>query len=389
MMKIAVITGTRAEYGLLRPLIKKINEHPIFELQLYVTAMHLSPEFGLTINEIKSDGFAITKKIETLMSSDTGVGVVKSMGLTLISFSEAFNELKPDLVIVLGDRTEIFSAATAAHVLGIPIAHIHGGEVTEGAYDEAIRHSITKMSYWHFTATEEYRKRVIQLGESPKRVFNVGAIGLDSIKDLKLLSKEEFEKSINFKLAKNSFLVTFHPVTLEDYTFQKQFQALLEALSQFEETTIIFTKPNSDKGGRELIKMIDDYVSKSSNSIAFNSLGQLRYLSALQYVTMVIGNSSSGIIETPSFKIPTVNIGDRQKGRVRAKNILDCNANKNDIIKTIQIGLSSKFKNQINKTINPYGDGTGSKKIINILNQTNRINLKKEFYNVIFEYKNE
>ncbi len=390
MKRIGVITGTRAEYGLLKPLIQKISKDTSLELQLYVTAMHLSPEFGMTVNEIYEDGYPISKKIETLMSSDTGVGVLKSMGLTLISFSEAFNELQPDLVIVLGDRTEVFAAATAAYMLGIPLAHIHGGEVTEGAYDEAIRHSVTKMSYLHFTSTNDYKKRVIQLGEDPKRVFNVGAIGLDSIKELKTLSKEKFEESIDFKLDKYSFLVTFHPVTLEDETSKIHFSNLIEALDVFENTTIIFTKPNADKGGRELIKMIDDYVLKNpTKALAFTSLGQIRYLSALQFVSIVIGNSSSGIIETPSYKTPTVNIGDRQKGRVMAKNIINCNPISEEIKKAIQLGMSEKFKNNLTNEISPYGNGTSSQKIIDVIKKVSDVNLKKEFYNIAFNHKHE
>lgn len=387
MKKIAIITGTRAEYGLLKPLMRKINHDPLLELQVYVTAMHLSPEFGMTVNEIKNDGLVVTKRIETLLSSDTGIGVLKSMGLTLISFSEAFEELRPDLVIVLGDRTEIFAAATSAYMLGIPIAHIHGGEVTEGAYDEAIRHSITKMSYWHFTSTESYRKRVIQLGEDPKRVFNVGAIGLDSIQDLKTLSKNEFQQSIDFKLDKYSFLVTFHPVTLEKETSKAQFSEILEAIDEFENTTIIITKPNADKGGRQLIQMIEDYVVKNpTKAKSFTSLGQIRYLSALQIVDVVIGNSSSGIIETPSYNTPTVNIGDRQKGRVMAKNIINCKPNKQDIVKAIRLGISKEFKASVINEISPYGDGTASNKILDLIKQTDKIDLKKEFYNITFNH---
>jgi len=383
MKKIAVITGTRAEYGLLRPLIQKIINEESLSLQLCVTAMHLSPDFGMTVEEIESNGVPIAKKIETLLSSDTSVGIVKSMGLTMISFSEALEELNPDLVIVLGDRTEILAATTSAYILGIPIAHIHGGETTEGAYDEAIRHSITKMSYWHFTSTEAYRNRVIQLGEHPNRVFNVGAIGLDSIKELELLSKVEFEKSIDFKLNKISFLITYHPETLNNSNGEVQFKELLNAIDVFEQTTIIITMPNSDKGGKQITKLINEYASKNKDKcVVFQSLGQLRYLSALQHVSMVIGNSSSGIIEAPSFNIPTINIGDRQKGRVMPHSVINCEPNKKAIKKSIEKAFTKEFQMRLKNQSNPYGAGNSSKKILEVICSKQKINLKKKFYDI-------
>ncbi len=383
LKKIAIVTGTRAEYGLLKPLIHKIHLDKEFELQLYVTAMHLSEEYGMTVKEIKDDGYPIYREIETLMSSNTGVGVVKSMGLTQISFAEAFQELKPDFLIVLGDRTEIMSAVISAYMLGIPIGHLHGGETTEGAYDEAIRHSITKMSYYHFTATEEYKRRVIQLGESPDRVFNTGAISLDSIKQLPLLSKEEFESSINFKLGKINFLITYHSVTLEKNGPKEQFEELLKAIEQFEDAKIILTKPNSDKGGRDIIKMIDEYVKNNTHkAIAFTSLGHLRYLSALQYVDLVIGNSSSGLVEVPEFKIPTINIGDRQKGRFMPKSVINCKTDEKEILNAIKLGLSYTFVQDIKTMKNPFGNGTTADKIIQLLKGTEIIDLKKKFYDL-------
>ena len=307
--RICVVTGTRAEYGLLYWLMKEIEYDKNLELQLIVTGMHLSPEFGLTYKEVEKD-FKINKKIEMLLSSDTNIGISKSMGLAQISFSEAYEELKPDIVVVLGDRYEIFSATSTAMIARLPIAHLHGGETTEGAFDEAIRHSITKMSHLHFTATNEYKNRVIQLGENPNRVYNVGGMGIENIKRLKLLSKEEFEKSIDFKLNKKNILVTFHPVTLEKSTAKQQFQELLNAIDKLEDTNIIFTKANSDTDGRVINSMIDEYVNKNSlKSVCFTSLGQLRYLSALQYIDAMVGNSSSGLGEAPSFKIGTINIG--------------------------------------------------------------------------------
>lgn len=288
--KLCVVTGTRADYGLLRPLIKRINNDDELELRLIATGMHLSPEFGLTYKEIEEDGYLIDGKVEILLSSDTPMGISKSMGLAMIGFADVFERLKPDIIVVLGDRYEIFSAASAAMIARIPIAHIHGGETTESAFDEAFRHSITKMSYLHFTSTETYRKRVIQLGEDPSRVFNVGAIGIESIKNLNLLCKDELEKSINFQFDSRTALVTFHPVTLENSTTEVQFQELLNALNQFIDLKVIFTKSNSDTNGRIINSMIDDYVEKNKGrTIAFISLGQLRYLSAMQYIIWLLG----------------------------------------------------------------------------------------------------
>lgn len=383
MKKICVVTGTRAEYGLLYWFLKEIESDKELQLQVIVTGMHLSPEFGLTYKEIEKE-FKINKKIEMLLSSDTSVGISKSMGLAQISFAESYDELKPDIVIVLGDRYEIFSATSAAMIARIPIAHIHGGEKTEGAFDESIRHSITKMSHLHFTATEEYKNRVIQLGEHPSRVFNVGGMGIENIKRLKLLSKDEFEKSIEFKLNSKNILVTFHPVTLENSTAKEQFQQLLDAIDELEDTNIIFTKANSDTDGRVINQMIDEYVTKNSHkSIVFTSLGQLRYLSSLQYVDAVVGNSSSGLAEAPSFKIGTINIGDRQKGRIKASSVIDCEPNKDSILKSFEKLYSKEFQETLKTTINPYGDGYASKKIVEILKNVDLKNiLKKSFYDL-------
>ena len=381
--KVCVVTGTRAEYGLLYWLLKEIEADKELQLQVIVTGMHLSPEFGLTYKEIEKE-FKINKKIEMLLSSDTSVGISKSMGLAQISFAESYDELKPDIVIVLGDRYEIFSATSAAMIAKIPIAHLHGGEKTEGAFDESIRHSITKMSHLHFTATEEYKNRVIQLGEHPSRVFNVGGMGIENIKRLKLLSKDEFEKSIEFKLNSKNILVTFHPVTLENSTAKEQFQQLLDAIDELEDTNIIFTKANSDTDGRVINQMIDEYVTKNfQKSVQFTSLGQLRYLSALQYVDAVVGNSSSGLAEAPSFKIGTINIGDRQKGRIKASSVIDCEPNKDSILKSFEKLYSKEFQETLKTTINPYGDGCASKKIVEILKSVDLENiLKKSFYDL-------
>lgn len=384
MKNICIVTGTRAEYGLLYWLIKGINDDLELELQLLVTGMHLSPEFGLTWKQIEKDGFPITQKIEMLLSSDSSVGISKSMGLAQISFAETFDQLKPDLIVLLGDRTETFAVATAALIKGIPIAHIHGGELTEGAYDDAIRHSITKMSHLHFTSTEEYRNRVIQMGEQPETVFNVGALGLDNIKKLQLLDKVGFEKAINHKLADKNLLITFHPVTLENKSAELQFKELLSALDELENTLLIFTKPNSDKDGRIIIKMIDEYVNRNSNkAIAFISLGQLRYLSAIPIMDAVVGNSSSGIIEAPAFNIPTINIGDRQKGRIMGPTIFNCQPEKNKIIAAITKAFCFD-KTELWK--HPYGDGKTSERILETLKNTNVINLKKRFYDIEFNH---
>ena len=383
--KICVVTGTRAEYGLLYWVMKEIERYPEFELQLVVTGMHLSPEFGLTYKAIEEDGFIINKKIEMLLSSDTPIGISKSMGVGLMGFAEAYDELSPDIVVILGDRFELLAASSAALIARIPIAHIHGGETTEGAFDEAIRHSITKMSHIHFTATEEYRKRVIQLGEQPERVFNVGAVGLDNLLRLKLLTKQEFEESINFKLGKRNLLVTFHPVTLEKATAKSQFSNLLSVLDGIENTNIIFTKANADTEGRIINDMIDDYVAMhKKNTIAYTSLGQLRYLSAIRFMDGVVGNSSSGLIEVPSFKVGTVNIGDRQSGRIKADSVIDCESSKECIRQAIEKLLSSDFSKGLEKVENPYGTGGATDKIVHHL-KTISLNgiIKKSFYNLV------
>jgi len=381
--KIAVVTGTRAEYGLLRLLIKEIQNHPHLELQLIATASHLSPEFGLTYKEIENDGFTINRKIEMLLSSDSSVGIAKSIGLGVIGFADAFSELQPDMVLVLGDRFEIFSAVTAAMSARIPIAHLHGGELTEGAIDEAIRHSITKMSHLHFVATDSYRNRVIQLGEQPQNVYNVGGLGVDAISKISLLGREDLEKSLDFKLSDKNLLVTFHPVTLENSTAPEQMEELLSALAELKDTNLIFTMPNADTGGRELIKMVHDFVDNHANSKAYTSLGQLRYLSCIAQVDAVIGNSSSGLVEVPSFKKPTINIGDRQLGRVKADSVIDCEPNRISILSALNEASSVKFQEKLALVENPYGKGGAVEKIINIINNADLNNiLKKKFFDV-------
>lgn len=386
MKKICIVTGTRAEYGLLKPIIEKVYKSEELELQLVVTGMHLSPEFGLTYQAIEEDGYPIRCKIEMLLSSDTSVGITKSMGVALIGFADYYDAHKPDIVVVLGDRYEIFVAAAAAMIARIPIAHIHGGESTEGAVDEAIRHSITKMSHMHFTTTEEYRRRVIQLGETPQSVYNVGALGIENIRTIDLMEKAALEKTLGYQFLSTTIMLTYHPVTLEDATAEEQFRNILEVLDAHQEISVIFTKANSDMNGRIINRMIDDYVSSNSERcVAYASLGQLKYLSTLQYCDAVVGNSSSGIIEVPSFKIPTVNIGDRQKGRVRAESIIDCGNSKEEIDAALSKALSAGFRDKISKVKNPYeGEGT-SDRIIEVISKTldEGIDIKKKFFDIV------
>ncbi len=385
--KICIVTGSRAEYGLLKPLMEEIMGDAALSLQIIVTGMHLSPEFGYTYKEIEKDGFRTNEKIEILLSSDSAVGISKSMGLAMGGFAEAYGRLSPDVVVVLGDRFEIFSAAAAALVSRLPVAHIHGGEITEGVIDDAFRHSITKMSHIHFTSLEAYRKRVIQLGESPDRVFNVGALGLDNIKRVRLLSRPALGKKFGLKLDKHNLLITFHPVTLEKNSSEEQFKNLLGVLDELKDTALIFTKANADTDGRIINKMIDGYVAQHSNkAVAFTSMGQQGYLSALQFADAVVGNSSSGIIEAPSFGIGTINIGDRQKGRVRAKSVIDCGPDRKSIRKAISELYSAKFQEGLRQVINPYGNGSAAKKIKKVLRDHKIDNiLKKVFFDINFD----
>lgn len=383
--KICVVTATRAEYGPLKALLEDIKNDSELELQIISTGTHLSPEYGLTNQQILNDGFFINKKIEILLSSDTAVGVSKSMGLAQISFAEAFEELKPDILLVLGDRYELIPIVTAANVSLIPVAHISGGEVTEGAIDELIRHAVTKLSHLHFTAMNEYSQRVIQMGEQPERVFTVGEVGLDNLLRMKLMSRDEFEESIGRQLNKKNILFTYHPVTTQDiYEVERDFNQILLGLEQLHDTLIIFTKANADVGGRLINKMIDEYVEKHSDrAIAFTSLGQLRYLSALQYVDAVVGNSSSGIVEAPSFKVATINIGDRQRGRVKAQSTLDIGVDAAELVSALQTINTSEFQARLAKVINPYGQGNSSRKVVDILKKVDLKMLKtKRFYDI-------
>ena len=362
--KICVITGTRAEYGLLRWVMQGIKDDPGLSLQVVATGMHLSPEFGLTYREIEQDGFQIDRKVETLTSSDTPAGIAKSMGLGLIGIADALKELSPNLIVVLGDRFEIFAAVAAALVARIPVAHLHGGETTEGAFDEALRHSITKMSHLHFVAAEEYRQRVIQLGEQPERVFLVGGLGIDNIKRLKLLDRAELEASLGFKLGQKNLLITFHPVTLETATAADQMTELLAALAELQDTLLIFTMPNADTDGRMLIRMVEQFVAQHANARAYTSLGQLRYLSCIAHVDGVVGNSSSGLIEVPSFRKGSINIGDRQRGRLQAASVINSAPTRQNIAAALKRLYDADFQAGLSQVYNPYGEGGASEKVV-------------------------
>ena len=384
LTRVCVVTGSRAEYGLLKRVIKKIDESDYLDLQLVVTGMHLSPEFGYTVDEIIDDETKIDKRVEILLSSDSPQGTTKAMGLALIGFADALKELKPDILLILGDRFEIFAVAAAALIARIPIAHCHGGEVTEGAFDDALRHSITKMSSIHFVAASEYAKRVQQLGEEKSRVINVGGLGVDAIKEITLISKEKLGEAISFKFLRKNILVSFHPVTLDNTPSDEQVQELLNALNMFQDVGIIFTLPNADTDGRKIINLIHSFCREHRYSQAYASLGQLKYLSCLKYVDAVVGNSSSGLLEAPSLQTHTINIGSRQRGRLKSPSVIDCKPKS----KEIQIALSNilskvRIENQ-DQFINPYGNGGAAEKIVEhlenidftLLNQKPFIDLK-------------
>ena len=389
--KICVVTGSRAEYGLLYWLLEEIQKDPDLSLQLVVTCMHLSSEFGLSYRQIEADGFMIDKKVEMLLSSDTPIGISKSMGVAYIGFADAFSELKPDLVVLLGDRFEMFCAAGCACVARMPIAHIHGGETTQGAVDEFFRHAITKMSHLHFASTDVYRKRIIQLGEQPERVFNVGAIGIENIRRLGLLSKQDLEGEIGFDLGDQYFLVTFHPVTLEQATAETQFKNLLLALDKISSgenppTRLVFTKANADMDGRIINQLIDSYVRENRRmAAAFSTMGQLRYLSAMKHAAAVVGNSSSGIVEAPSLKVPTVNIGDRQKGRVQAEQVINCGPYLDEIVAAVKTTISDEFKRIVLHSTSPYEKADTAINIKRIIKEADLSKIiKKPFFDLDF-----
>lgn len=384
--KICVVTGTRAEYGLLYWLLREVADDPELHLQILVTGMHLSPEFGLTYRQIEADGFRIDSKVEMLLSSDSAAGIAKSMGIGIIGSADALAKLRPDVLVVLGDRFEVFAVAQAALVAKIPIAHIHGGEATEGAIDEAIRHAITKMAYLHFVAAEGYRKKVVQLGENPDRVYNFGAPGLDYLEHIVWLERSELEEYLGIALKKPVFLVTYHPATLGDADPSAAMNELLVALERFPQATIIFTYPNSDTGGRALITLLENWVLKNQNRArAFVSLGQQRYLSLMREADVLIGNSSSGLIEAPALRRISVNIGDRQKGRLKSRSIIDAAENRNAIAVGIDKALSFEFRAGLETTASLYGSGNVSRRIKDVLKSV-RLKVQKSFFPIEHAY---
>jgi len=385
LKKIAVFTGTRAEYGLLYWLMKDINQDFDLELQLIVSGMHLSPEFGHTMDAIENDGFRISEKVEMLLSSSSSVGVAKSIGLGVIGYADALDRLRPDCLVILGDRFEALAIAQTAMIMQVPIAHLHGGELTEGLIDEAIRHSITKMSQLHFTSAEIYRKRVIQLGELPERVFNVGAPAIENVKRLELLEQEELELSLNFSLGEEPILVTYHPVTLKKDGGIESLKNLLLALdSTTPDNKIVITYPNADTFGRDLILVLQSYARRNEGRVLLTqSLGQLRYLSLMKICGVVVGNSSSGLLEAPAFGIPTVDIGLRQKGRFKPDSVIECGDEVSEIRTALIQSLSESHRLKSKASSNPYGDGNVSQKIIRILKSTNlRSLIVKKFYDL-------
>ena len=382
MKKVCVVTGSRAEYGLLRWTMQEINSSSRLKLQLIVTGMHLASKYGKTIKQIRLDGFKVDQKVKMSLNSDSTIGVAKSIESSISGFVKAYKKLKPDLILLLGDRFDIFTAAVASLISRIPIAHLHGGELTEGAYDDAMRHSITKMSHFHFVAAKDYRKRVIQLGENPSTVFNVGGFGIENINKLKLIKKKILEKDLGFTFCKKNLIITFHPVTLEKHETSKQIDELLKALLSLKNTGLIFTMPNADTDNSIIFKKIKFFCKKVKNAKYFKSLGQIRYLSCIQYADGVVGNSSSGLLEVPSFKKGTINIGDRQRGRLQASSVINCKPKYILIKRSLKYLFSKTFQNKLKKVKNPYGDGNSSKIVVGILEKQNLSNLlKKRFYN--------
>jgi len=381
MKKICVVTGTRAEYGLLEPLMEAIEADAALKLQLIVTGMHLSPEFGYTVDEI-AKRFAIDERIEMLLSSDTPVGTTKSIGMAMIGFADAYARLRPDILLVLGDRFETFAAVAATVGHGIAVAHLHGGETTEGAIDEQFRHAITKMSHLHFTSTEIYRRRVVAMGEAPDRVFKVGAIGVEWIRKMNFLGKKALESSLGFSLEGKVVLVTHHPVTMHPGRAIEELAAIMMVLEKRKDLRPIFTYANADSEGRALNAMIDDFVTAHPHrSAAFASLGHLRYLSLMRCCFAVIGNSSSGIIEAPSIGVPTLNIGDRQSGRMRAESVLDCRGEISKIEAALDRLASETFREKLAQIQNPYEGTNTVGRIVEILASVDTVELlAKRFY---------
>jgi GDP/UDP-N,N'-diacetylbacillosamine 2-epimerase (hydrolysing) len=368
MKKICVVTTSRAEYGLLLWLMKGIQADAELQLQLVVTGTHLSPEFGSTIDMIREDGFRIDRTFELELRGDKPLDINHSLALALEGFASSFHTLVPDIIVVLGDRFEILGAVAAALIANIPVAHIHGGELSLGAIDDSIRHAVTKLSHLHFTATTAYRNRVIRMGEEPERVFMTGAMGMDNINRMHFLGREEFEKAIDFQLGPRNLLVTLHPETINPELAGNQAAELLNALTKLPDTHIIFTQPNADTGHQAIVDRIRDFVfSAGDRAILIKSMGQLNYLSAMKHMDAVVGNSSSGIIEAPGFRIGTLNIGRRQEGRIRAASVIDCECTEEAILAGLDRIYSDEFQNMLKKVKNPYGSGGAAEKVLEVL----------------------
>ncbi len=376
--KICVVTGSRADYDHLYWLLKLLKKNKKFDLSIIVTGSHLEKKYGSSIKNITKDGFKKLHKIRLFLGKDKVENITRSTSLGILSFSKKLKQIKPDIVLMLGDRYEIFSCAISASFLKIPIAHFNGGEVTSGAFDEWIRHSITKMSTIHFVANKKYQNRVIQLGENKRNVFNVGGLSSDNVRKTKTLKKREIEKTCNFRFYSKNILVTFHPVTLGEKDSKKYFKEIILALEKLEETLIIFTFPNADNDNLSIINMIKKFVKKNKNAICFISLGRKKYLSIMKYCDAVVGNSSSGLLEAPYFNIPTINIGNRQEGREKANTVIDCNTNRIEILRTIKSINKKKLK--LSNIKNLYGLGNTAENVIKILSNKNlNLNIKKKF----------
>jgi len=367
MRTIGVVTVARSDYGIYRPILSKIEMNPDLRLHLIVSGMHLSPEFGLTVREIEADGFPIGDRVEMLLSSDTPEGVSKSMGLGILGYAQSYSRLRPNILLVLGDRFEMLSAVVASIPFTIPVAHIHGGELTAGAIDEAIRHSITKMSHLHFTSTDIYARRVVQMGEEPWRVLVAGAPGLENLNSLQPLGRKELRNRYGFHLSGHTLLVTYHPETLKYDRTESDVRELLSALEQLK-CEIVFTYPNADPCGRLIIQMIEQFVARTVTARVAPSLGSHAYFSLMKCVSAMVGNSSSGILEAASFKLPVVNIGDRQCGRVRGKNVIDVGHSRAEIVQGIRTAISPEFRAGLEDLRNPYYDERCAEKIVDKLN---------------------
>lgn len=384
MRKICIATGTRADWGLLSPIAKALQQREDVKLQIVATNMHLSPKFGNTYKEILADGFKINCHVPMMDNPDSPADTVRSMSMAMHGFADAFEELKPDLLIILGDRYEMLAVVSAALIFRIPVAHIAGGAITEGAFDDSIRHSITKMSHIHLTETDEYRNRVIQLGEDPEYVFNVGSIGIHNILNMPLLSAEEVSKQIGMNVDRNTLIVTFHPATLDSENPIEQCQNMLRAINTHSECNTIFTYPNNDSHGREIINLIEEYVGRNrGNAVVFPSLGALRYLSVLKYAGAAVGNSSSGIIEVPSMGIPTLDIGVRQRGRMAAASVRHCGVSLEDIKAGLDEILTPEFREMAKNCQNPYQQPDILERIVKIVCETPLDNITvKHFHDI-------